>query len=475
MHKKKCKKSAKKMRVKVQGGVRLKGEVNAPPSKSYTHRAVAVAALAEGKSEVLFPLVSEDTKATFNAAECLGAVVEYDESARRLRVRGVAGKPRAPEDVLNAENSGTTLRFFTAISGLCSDPATAVATVLTGDASLRTRPNAPLLKSLNELGSEAYSTKGDGTAPLVVKGGLKGGETTLDGSVSSQFVSALLLACPLAERDTHILAKNLASVPYTKMTLEVLEQAGVEIPFSRSRSSGSGDFSFQVAGGRKYELRRFVVPGDFSSASYLLAAAAVTDSEVRVRNLFPSAQGDARIVEVLKEMGVEVKWEKERGVVSVRGRVAEKGKLKLKGLKVELRENPDLVPTVAVLGALAEGMTEITGVAHLRYKETDRLRLLTEELGKMGARVEERQDGLLVAGKEGEALKPAKVNSHGDHRLAMALCVAGLSASAGSSASAGAEETVVEGAECAKVSYPSFFEDLVSLGVSLGAEVKSEE
>ncbi|MCW3128972.1 MAG: 3-phosphoshikimate 1-carboxyvinyltransferase [Methanophagales archaeon] len=424
---------------------KIKGGIIAPPSKSYTHRAIAIASLGK-KSDIFYPLISEDTTATLNAAKCLGAVVEYDEKSRKIMIEGTEGKPRTPEDVINAANSGTTLRFFTAISSLCDG-----ATVLTGDSSLRKRPNSPLLVALNDLGSEAFSTKGDGTAPIVVKGRLKGGETALDASVSSQFISALLIACPLAEKNSHIVARNLTSVPYMIMTAEILEKAGVEVPFSRLHDS---HYSFQVEGGKRYELREFTVPGDFSSSSYLLAAAALTDSELKVSNLFPSAQGDSRIVGILNDVGADIRWDEGRGIVEVKGA---KG-TGLRGIRVNMRENPDLVPTIAVIGAVAEGPTEITGVAHLRYKETDRLRFLTEELRRMGARIEEKEEGLLIEGSKGRELKAAKVHSHGDHRLAMALSIAALSASG---------ETVIEGAECAKVSYPSFFEDIRNLGADI--------
>ncbi len=424
----------------------LKGELIAPPSKSYTHRAIAIASLAD-KSDIFYPLISEDTIATINAAKCLGAVVEHEEGSHKIAIAGVDGAPETPEDVINAENSGTTLRFFTAISALCVG-----ATVLTGDASLRTRPNTPLLKSLNDLGSEAFSTKGDGTPPIVVKGKLKGGEAVMDASISSQFISALLISCPLIEKKTHLVANNLASVPYMEMTMEVLAQAGVEIPISRLKSdTGENDYIFDVEGGKSYELRKFTVPGDFSSSSYLLAAAVLTGSEITVGNLLPSAQGDSRIVELLDDMGADISWAKEKGLVTVKG-VKGDG---LRGVKVNMRANPDLVPTIAVLAAVADGTTEITDVAHLRYKETDRLRLVTEELRKLGARVEEKEDGLRIEGKE---LKAAKVHSHGDHRLAMALTLAALCTRG---------ETVISDAECAKVSYPTFFDDMHSLGADI--------
>lgn len=427
---------------------RIEGETIAPPSKSYTHRSITIAALAK-QSELLFPLLSGDTEATINAARCLGATVavEKNEKGQKIKVEGCEGIPATPDDVINAENSGTTLRFFTAVSALCEG-----AVVLTGDASLRKRPNVPLLNALNDLGAEAFSTKSDGTAPLVVKGRLAGGETTMEASMSSQFISALLIACPLAAKDSYIRANNLSSVPYMRMTTEVLKQAGVEL--SPSRVSGLNDYCFHVEGGRSYDLRSFTVPGDFSSASYLLAAAALTDSKVKVKNLFPSAQGDSRIVELLKEMGAAIRWDKASGVVEVEG--VESGGLK--GISVDMRENPDLVPTIAVLAAVADGTTAIAGVAHLRYKETDRLRFLAEELTKMGVRVKEREDGLEIEGRKEKGLNAAEVYSHDDHRLAMSLCIAALSAKG---------ETVVERTECANISYPGFFRAMRDLGADI--------
>ena len=427
---------------------RIEGEIIAPPSKSYTHRAITIAALAK-KTEILYPLLSGDTGATINAAKCLGATVTVEQTVKgqKIKAEGCEGIPATPDDVINAENSGTTLRFFTAVSALCDG-----AVVLTGDASLRKRPNVPLLTALNDLGAEAFSTKGDGTAPLVVKGRLTGGETAIDGSISSQFISALLIACPLTAKDSYIRANNLSSLPYMRMTTEVLEQAGVEISFSTL--SGSNDYYFHVEGGKSYDLRRYTVPGDFSSISYLLAAAAITDSKIKVRNLFPSAQGDSRIVELLREMGAAIRWNREGGVVEVQG--AESSGLR--GISVDMRENPDLVPTIAVLASIADGTTEITGVAHLRYKETDRLRFLAEELTKMGVRVKEREDGLVIEGQKEKGLKAAKVYSHDDHRLAMSLCIAALAATGG---------TVVEGADCANISYPSFFTDMRALGADM--------
>jgi len=425
---------------------RISGEIDAPPSKSYTHRAIAIASLG-ARSELIAPLISEDTEATINAAKSLGAVVELEGGGEKIVIEGVEGRPTTPDDVINAQNSGTTLRFFTAISALCEDGAS----VITGDASLRKRPNGPLLASLNELGAEAFSTKGDGTAPIVIKGKLRGGDTDIDGSISSQFVSALLIACPLAERESHIRAKNLISVPYTRITLEILTKAGVDVEVEEKELKEGSHFTFHVPAGKSYDLRTFTIPGDFSSASYLMAAAALTDSRLKVRNLLPSAQGDSRIVDIMSDMGVDVRWNRSSGVVEVRGG-------ELRGISIDMSENPDLVPTVSVLAAVAEGNTEIRGVAHLRYKETNRLSILAGELRKLGVKIKEQEDGLLIEGTDRGNLKPAEVDSHGDHRLAMALTLAGLCTGG---------ETVVRDVECASVSYPAFFDNIRQLGADI--------
>ncbi|MBN1455392.1 MAG: 3-phosphoshikimate 1-carboxyvinyltransferase [Methanomicrobia archaeon] len=426
----------------------IEGEGIAPPSKSYTHRAITIAALAK-RSELYFPLLSGDTEATMAAARALGAVVELvrDAPIPKLTIGGVDGQPATPADVLNAENSGTTLRFFTAVASLCAG-----ITVLTGDESLRKRPNGALLSALTDLGAEAISTKGDGTAPLVVRGPLKGGKTTFNASQSSQFVSALLITAPLVEHDSYILATNLSSVPYMRMTTEVLRQAGVEIPCSCPE--GSRDYAFQVKGGQAYTLPEYTVPGDFSSASYLLAAAALSNSRVKVRNLFPSAQGDSRIVTLLEAMGASLHWDRSAGVVEVSGTDSSG----LRAITVDMCENPDLVPTIAVLAAVAAGTTDISGVAHLRFKETDRLRFLTEELRKLGVRITEKEDGLSIQGTNNKPLKAAAVYAHDDHRLAMALVIAALAARG---------DSEVKGVDSVTISYPSFFRDLLTLGADI--------
>ncbi|OPY51885.1 MAG: 3-phosphoshikimate 1-carboxyvinyltransferase [Methanosaeta sp. PtaU1.Bin055] len=409
----------------------VSGEVEVPPSKSYTHRAITISALGPGGS-VKRPLLSADTRATIRAAEAFGAEIAIE--GETLAVAGVGGGPKTPENVIDVENSGTTLRIMAAVAAL-TDGA-----VLTGDASIRRRPNGPLLKSLCDLGGEAFSIKKDDCAPLVVRGRIRGGRTVLDGSVSSQFLSALLISCPLAEGGSEIEIKGeLKSRPYAEITLEMLRAAGAKIETDFER--------FAVQGGQSYDLGGYTVPGDFSSASYLLAAAAVTGSSLSVRGLRPSKQGDSAIVSILQEMGAKISWDRSEGVLDIEGR-------ELSGVEVDASLTPDLVPTIAVLGSVAEGQTVVKNAEHVRHKETDRLRAMATELSRMGAKIAERPDGLVI---EGGRLRGARVSGHHDHRIVMALTVAGLVAG----------DTTVDTAEAVSVSYPGFFEEMARIGASV--------
>jgi len=415
----------------------IKGEVFAPPSKSYTHRAITLAALSE-EAVVRRPLLSADTLATIRASRLFGASIE--EKGNNLLVRGMNGKPRVPDDVIDAANSGTTLRFMTAIAGLTDG-----VTVLTGDSSLRTRPNGPLLEVLNKLGAKACSTRGNERAPIVVKGGLEGSEVEINGSISSQFISALLIACPLAENSTTLsIIGKLKSRPYVDVTIEMLGLAGIRI-----HTDDSNGTRFIIPGKQKYKLKEYTIPGDFSSASYLLASATMLEgSEVTVKNLFPSKQGDKVIIETLKQMGADITWDTEAGIVTVRG-----GR-KLKAITFDAGSTPDLVPTVAVLASVAEGTSRIENAEHVRYKETDRLRALATELPKMGVCLKEEKDSLTITGGE---LHGAEVHGWDDHRIVMSLAMAGMVAG----------NTTIDTIESVSISYPNFFKDMCSLGAKI--------
>jgi len=408
------------------------GEVEAPPSKSYTHRSIVIGSLGH-YSRIERPLLSADTMATVGACRAMGA--EIDVRDDYLEIAGVIGRPKVPDDVVNAANSGTTLRLCLSMAALADG-----ATVFTGDGSLRSRPNGPLIKALNDLGSICFSTRHNGRAPVVVQGPMKGGEIFIEGGVSSQFISSLLISCPFARRDTAINIKGeLKSKPYVEVTLEMMEKAGGKV---------STDFKeFRIESDQDYSLKSYRVPGDFSSASYMLAAGALA-GKVTVANLFESKQGDAAIMEYLLDMGANVYWDTEKGTVTVE-------QAGLRGIDIDAGATPDLVPTLAVLAACAKGTTHITNAAHVRYKETDRLHAMATELKKMGAAITEEPDGLIISGGR---LKGAKVDGYDDHRIVMALAIAGMMATG---------TTSIDTAESVDISYPGFFADLKRIGAKV--------
>ena len=414
---------------------KVQGELYAPTSKSYTHRAIAIGALSS-ECIVRKPLLSADTLATVAACEKLGAKIELINGD--LHITGIKGKPCVPDDVIDVKNSGTTLRLMTAISSLANG-----ATVLTGDSSIRGRPNQPLLDVLNKMSVEVFSTRNNGCAPIVVRGGLRGSAAEIDGSMSSQFISALLIACPLAAEDTILSVKGqMKSRPYVDITIEMLAEAGVKILLDENNG-----IRFIIPANQKYDLKEYTVPGDFSSASYLLAAAAMLGPCISVHNLFPSKQGDSEIINVLRQMGTDVHWDTEKGIVTVKRRT-------LKGIMFDAGATPDLVPTVAVLAAVADGVTVIGNAKHVRYKETDRLHAMALELSKMGIMVKEEPDSLTITGGK---LIGAAVHGWHDHRIVMALTLAGMVAG----------NTTIDTAESVSISYPDFFEEMKSIGAKI--------
>jgi 3-phosphoshikimate 1-carboxyvinyltransferase len=410
----------------------IKGTVNAPPSKSYTHRAIAIAALSK-KATVNNPLISEDTRATIRASEAYGASFEHKKES--LVIKGVVGKLKTPDNVLDVANSGTTLRIMTAIASLAEG-----ATVLTGDASIRSRPNTPLLNALNDLGAETFSTRNNGMAPIVVRGKMRGGRVYIDGSISSQFISALLIACPFARTETKVMIKGeMKSRPYVNITIDMLKDAGAKI-------IEDGQSAFTIPPEQEYDLRSYNVPGDFSSASYIMAAGALC-GDVTIKNLFPTEQGDSVLIDILGKMGTQIKWDEKKGEVKV-------NRSELQGISVDVGKTPDLVPTLAVLGAASKGTMVIENAEHVRYKETDRLHAMTVELKKMGVDITEEKDRLII---RGGTLKGAQVHGWDDHRIVMALALAGIVAGG----------TTIDTVESVGISYPGFFEDLKKIGAGV--------
>ena len=422
---------------------RVAGTVRAPPSKSYTHRAVLAAGYGAGETLVRSPLRSADTRRTMAAVEAMGGrVTDAETDADAVRIEGFGGRPETPGDVLDCGNSGTTTRLVTAAAALCDGLA-----VLTGDASLRSRPHGPLLTAVESLGGRAESTRRNGQAPLVVGDAMAGGRVEMPGDVSSQFVTALLMAGAVTDEGVAVeLTTDLKSAPYVDVTLELLSEFGVA-----ATETADG---YTVAGEQSYAAEAYDVPGDFSSISYLLAAGAVAGEGdgVVVEGARESAQGDTAIVDVVERMGAPVAWDREAGELGVE-------QAPLSGVEVSVADTPDLLPTVAALGAVADGDTRIVDAEHVRYKETDRVRAMAEELAAMGAEVTEEPGALTVHGGETE-LHGVRVDGRGDHRIVMALAVAALAAEG---------ETTIAGAEHVDVSFPGFFTTLGALGADVSA------
>jgi 3-phosphoshikimate 1-carboxyvinyltransferase len=416
----------------------LRGEVRIPGSKSHTIRAVAIASLAPGESAIRAPLMSNDTLAAVEAYRALGAAIEV--LPEEWRVGGVSGEVGVPENVIDVRNSGVTLR--TAL-GTCALLREGMA-VLTGDEQIRRRPAGPLAQSLNDLGAKVRSTRGTGTAPFVVEGRLRGGETSIEGA-TSQYVTGLLINAPLAEGSSTIRVTKLNEAPYVEMTLDWLRRQGIAFEQDDLRS-------FRLPGGQCYRPVDRAIPADWSSATFFLGAGALNESEIVLRGLdFSDSQGDKAVVEYLQAMGAEVEVEREAEVVRVRAR-------DLVGLELDLNATPDALPTMAVLGCFARGTTRLVNVPQARIKESDRIQVMAEELRKLGARVEELEDGLVVHESE---LQGAAVSGHGDHRVVMALAVAGCAIPG---------TTLVHGAEAAAVTFPEFADCLRALGADLQVE-----
>jgi len=424
--------------VTIRKAERLQGEVCAPPSKAYTQRMLVASVLAHGTSRVSGPLVSEDTEAALRAVKALGAKVTISEDC--WTVEG-AHPPTGSQEPIDCGDSGATLRFTMPVAALASE-----SSVFVLGKSLEQRPIAPLLQSLRQLGVEAYHQRSNGKAVIVVKGGgIAGGKTSMPGNVSSQFISGLMFACPMARADTEItLTTPLESKEYVKMTQAVLAEHGISIHISE-------DFDYlRIPSKQTYKPCSHRVPGDFSSAAFLLAAAAVTRSDVRVKNLdYKAVQGDKAILDVLKRMGVNGKVCPNSVEVTGNGDM-------LEAVDVDARDIPDLVPVCTALACYAKGTSKIHDAHRLRYKESDRLLSLYLELAKMGAHISVDEGSLTVEGPC--ALHGAVVNPHNDHRIAMACAVAALGASG---------ETRIHDAECVRKSYPNFFNDLRLLGVDV--------
>ena len=407
----------------------LTGTVKAPPSKSMTHRMLITAALAKGTSIIENPLRSQDTDATIEALKKLGAKIT--DASEGLEIQG--GTLQKPDMVLDCRESGTTIRLLTGVSSILNQPVT-----LDGAPQLRRRPNKPLLEALNQLGVKTSSN--NGYPPLTVQGIIKGGEASIRGDISSQYISSILLAAPYAENPVTInVTTALESKPYVEMTIDAMTKAEVKPQTNPELTE------IKVPVGA-YQPKDAKVEGDWSSAAYMLAAGA-TAGKVHVDNLnLNSKQADREIIGILDMMGAYIKQNGNR--VTTEQSI-------LHPVNVDLSDCPDLFPITACLCAVAEGTSTLSGLGRLRLKESDRLLAMTTGLRNMGIKVETSETTATITG---DKPRGANIDTYNDHRIAMSFAILAQTAIG---------ETNIQNPDCVDKSYPEFWRDLTTIGAKL--------
>lgn len=414
-------------------GNRLKGSITPPCSKSYAQRALAAALLAKGRTTLRGIELCRDTRSAISVIESLGAEVEIlDDNTLQI-----TGGLNPKVDRLNVGESGLAARLFTPVASLHDE-----AIVIEGEGTLRHRPMSMMVVPLKELGVDVRD--GGGRLPIEVCGPIRGGRVTVDGSMSSQFVTGLLIALPLAERDTTIEVEGLVSTPYIDMTLETLERFGVEVMYHE------GDYSeFYIEGGQEFNAVDYTIESDWSAAATIMVAAAIA-GEVTINNLSTlSRQADTAICRALERAGASLIIEENSITVAHR---------ELEAFSFDATNCPDLFPALVALAAASEGVSTLYGIRRLRGKESDRGEVLKEEYAKLGIDIEldYDEDVMRVVGGMPEV---AEVDSHDDHRIAMSLAVTALRL---------AEPITIKNSECVAKSYPSFFEDIEMLKSGTG-------
>ncbi len=418
------------MKCKVDKSI-LTGVIACPPNKSYSHRSIFLASLANGKSILRNVLLSRDTLATVEACRAFGANIEINGSTVTIQSNGTI-IPQTNQ--IDASNSGTTIRIATAIASL-SDKTI----ILTGDSSLRKRPMQPLLDSLNALGVSTTST--DGKPPVTIRGKLIGGTTRISGSISSQFISALLIAGPKMKDGLTIdIDGDLVSKPYLDATIATMQKFGVAV-------NVISQYKRYHIPNQEYKATNFVVPSDFSSMALLLSAAVLVGQNMEIdASIGDLPQGDRQILTYLEKLGVKIKIADKITIISPD---------RLNGGKFDLSNNPDLLPPMAILALKTAKPIEIYNVKHARFKETDRIAILAKELTKVGIRVTEKEDGMILEAPE--TLKSAELESSEDHRLFMAFSIVGMVIG----------NCIVTDPDSVDVSYPTFVEDMKKIGANI--------
>ncbi len=406
-----------------------------PGSKSITNRALILAALAEGTSRLTGALDSDDTRVMIESLRRLGLKVAHDAGSETIEIDGCAGRPSAESAELWLENSGTSIRFLTAMACLGSGSRR-----LDGNARMRQRPIGPLCDALNQLGAAVRCEGAGGCPPVSVQAnGLPGGRATVAADLSSQFLSALLLSAPCANAAVDLVLQGpLVSEPYVAMTVRLMADFGVRV------ETRPGGYHLEP---QRYRGRTFAIEPDASAASYFFAAAAITGGDVTVEGLSrESLQGDVRFVNVLELMGCSVEWD--QNAIRVRGG-------SLRGIDVDMNDISDTAQTLAAVAVFAQGPTRIRNIAHVRHKETDRIRAVVTELNRLGVETEEHDDGLTIRPRADGSprVRPTVVQTYDDHRMAMSFALVGLRA-------AGVR---IANPACVGKTYPAFFDDLTAV------------
>jgi len=415
---------------------KLTGEVYIPGSKSHMIRALYFGALGAGKSIIHNPVRSKDSLSAVSIIKALGVNLDISRDDYWV-ING--GNLKTPENILDVGNSGTAMYMGASILASLNGR-----TIVTGDDQIRSRPVQPLLNSIMLLGAEVFTIRDNGSAPFMIRGPLKGGKTYVDGIIS-QYVSSVILAGTLACNDTEIVVDKANETPYIEMTLQWMRSLGIEI------ESQSDYNRFFIKSGQQYLSFDKHVPADFSSGAFMLIGSVITESNVVLRGLDTNdVQGDKILIEILKDMGANIE------VIDYgSGGIKIEGGNKLKGRVIDCSSTPDSVPILSVLGCYAEGKTRLINIESSRLKETDRPQLMAQELSKMGANIELTKKELIIRNSK---LAGCTVESHRDHRIAMALCISGLIANG---------ETIVKQVECATISYPGFDTSLQKLKANI--------
>ncbi|MBS0623472.1 MAG: 3-phosphoshikimate 1-carboxyvinyltransferase [Verrucomicrobia bacterium] len=421
--------------LRIKSGV-LKGSIVLPSSKSQTMRAIIFGSLGQGKSEIYNYLKSPDVLAMVEAMRSLGVAIHMGE--HKLEIEGVNGNLQPCDKVIDCGNSGQVLRFVGSLAALLP-----TYTVLTGDTSIcYQRPVQPLLSALNQLQAFAVSTRLNDCAPIIVKGCMQPGRATLSGQ-DSQPVSGLLIATSFLKGTTHLVVTDPGEKPWIDLTLSWLHRLGAHVSHHQYTD-------YKIVGPLRYQGFTMHVPGDFSSAAFPLVAAFVTRSSLRLENVeMNEVQGDKKIIDLLRQMGARIQEDRQNLALNIEGDSS------LQGRQVDVNDLIDAIPILAVLGCFAQCPLHLTNAAIARKKESDRLHVITTELSKMGAKIEEEEAGLKIYPA---SLVGARVHSHHDHRIAMALAVAALGAKG---------ETHIEDIRCIAKSYPTFVRDFQHLGAQI--------